>query len=72
MLNPEDAAGQRIDEALDLAGWVVHDAKFVNIHATRGVATSASSRFGCCAPSLLPGRPILLIGACEHAVVLAF
>src|SRR6266567_6305126 len=38
MVKPEDAARHRIDEALDLAGWCVQDAKAVNIHAARGVA----------------------------------
>jgi len=38
MVKPEDAARQRIDDALALAGWVVQDAKAVNIHAARGVA----------------------------------
>ncbi|MDQ6879181.1 MAG: hypothetical protein M3082_16110 [Candidatus Dormibacteraeota bacterium] len=37
-MKPEDAARQRIDDALALAGWTVQDAKAVNIQAARGVA----------------------------------
>jgi len=38
MVKPEDAARQRIDQALELAGWAVQDAKSANIYASTGVA----------------------------------
>jgi type I restriction enzyme R subunit len=38
MVKPEEAARQRIDEALSLAGWFVQDAKASNVYAARGVA----------------------------------
>jgi type I restriction enzyme R subunit len=35
---PEQEARQKIDQLLDVAGWVVQDVKAANIHAGRGVA----------------------------------
>ena len=37
-LTPEAQARVRIDEMLGAAGWVVHDARQVNLTAARGVA----------------------------------
>ena len=37
-MKPEDAARQRIDAKLEAAGWLVQDAKVVNLGAGRGIA----------------------------------
>ncbi|MBA5866940.1 MAG: DEAD/DEAH box helicase [Nitrospira sp. CR1.3] len=38
MLGPEDLAREKIDQALEKAGWKVQDTKAVNLHAGRGIA----------------------------------
>lgn len=38
MVSPEDRAREIIDRQLTEAGWVVQDARAMNLHATRGAA----------------------------------